>query len=734
MSESDPLVDGSRRRDVDGGGGGGGGGGGASRWCNRALLLTLIVALVSVSLLFNMKMRAMTAHMASEDSMIHTLEKTVREQADVIERFADSVTNSDVLARVNGLEDRLNVTAQTLSDRLEATEDRIGNLLNATLLTLNTIVNEAQTEIHGEVDRVKEDVDEYVRTTQDQFSMENSFMVYQLAGTFTLLACLITMWHMTAHLRKFKEPYVQRKILAILWMSPIYGITSWLSLVYPMLEGYLAVVKDFYEAYVIYQFLSFLIAVLGRGDRSAVVNLLAGHADHLEPPFRLFSKCFPRHYESNHEMAEEVLLQCQAFAMQFVFCRPLTTIGIFVCNKVEFFGRGESSTDYRSPQFWFLMIQNVSVFVAFSGLLKFYHAVQDDLAWCRPFPKFLCIKGIVFMTFWQGLAIAILAKTTGQDAAPGVAQASDGDDDEDPDIWAKQAQNFLICLEMLGFSIAHFYCFPTEEWEPGYRPKVEKDTKFGDNIALRDFFSDLKLVLKGNKKRRKSKRKSAKKIDEEEGGGDGSGDGSDGETEADQSVYTETTAGGSSSVIGEGPDEPVTPQMKKAAARLMASLNFQDFDSDEFTQLRRDEFADDEVDEETREGMAGLMEKIARMSDEDSADDDGGAAAAGSGRGAGGKGAEGLNGAGGSYGALAESEAEEEDGRRRKVNFEPATEDEEEELGSPEVLVSSDHVADVQTEPKETTETSGLLSTGEEDEEMHTENDHLLRPSLWTTK
>jgi hypothetical protein len=73
--------------------------------------------------------------------------------------------------------------------------------------------------------------------------------------------------------------------------------------------------------------------------------------------------------------------------------------------------------------------------------------VDKDLAWCRPFAKFLCIKGVVFMTFWQGLAISILAQTTdvgGQDEVE----------------WAQSAQNFLICLEMLLFSIAHFYCFP----------------------------------------------------------------------------------------------------------------------------------------------------------------------------------------------------------------------------------------------------------------------------------
>lgn len=115
------------------------------------------------------------------------------------------------------------------------------------------------------------------------------------------------------------------------------------------------------------------------------------------------------------------------------------------------------------------------------------------ISWCRPFPKFLCIKGIVFVTFWQGLVISILASTS-------VTGRGSGHAGEDPNISGRQAQNFLICLEMLLFSIFHFHCFPTEEWQENYQPSQLKDTQFGDNIALRDFFSDLKVMMNSRKK------------------------------------------------------------------------------------------------------------------------------------------------------------------------------------------------------------------------------------------
>ena len=83
---------------------------------------------------------------------------------------------------------------------------------------------------------------------------EHSLTLFQMAGTFTLLTCLITMFHMSTHLRKWNEPFVQRKIVTILWMSPIYALSSFFSLLLPVAEGYLAIIKDFYEAYVVYTF------------------------------------------------------------------------------------------------------------------------------------------------------------------------------------------------------------------------------------------------------------------------------------------------------------------------------------------------------------------------------------------------------------------------------------------------------------------------------------------------
>ena len=220
---------------------------------NRILIIVLLVLLVTVSVFFETQQIHLAQQLQNDETTISQLLSTVESQGKVIARFNESVTNSDVVARLNKLDKRMTASQEALEEKLDVTVQDVNEKLDETLKKLDDTVATAEKQIGEQVETVKKDFEQYVVRTEDQFSMENSFMVYQLAGTFTLLSCLISMWHMTAHLRKMKQPVIQRKILAILWMSPIYAITSWFSLVFPNAEGYLAIIKDAYESYIIYQ-------------------------------------------------------------------------------------------------------------------------------------------------------------------------------------------------------------------------------------------------------------------------------------------------------------------------------------------------------------------------------------------------------------------------------------------------------------------------------------------------
>lgn len=343
-------------------------------------------------------------------------------------------------------------------------------------------LNEQSERIDELVKQVQENQSHQIDQLNQKVEQNQSLALYQMAGVFVVLVCLLTMFHMSSHLRHYNEPIVQRKIITILWMSPIYGVTSFLSLVFPQADGYLAVIRDFYEAYVVYNFLSFLIAVLGRGNREVVVDVLAQHADHLAKPARcLNSFYYPPPESSDKALANAVLFECQVLCMQFVLVRPLTSVANFISITIHDPDATDNDGDkwayFKSPGFYIAMVTNITVFLAFRGLLRFYHATKDDIMWLQPFSKFMAIKGIVFLTFWQGLLISILvniqdgAKSGGGDSSSTMvynttatqqASSSGGSDEKSPHERAQEIQNILICLEMLFFSIAHWCVFPAE--------------------------------------------------------------------------------------------------------------------------------------------------------------------------------------------------------------------------------------------------------------------------------
>lgn len=460
-------------------------GGRIRRFICIAILLAGITAAYTISLItvynrLNSKIVALTSSEIKDDkdhkALDHNITVQLKNMTDVSNELA-------------------NIKAQLIyQDKLlERLRDTVDYELVDTVKKLNITVKQVQSNVEQQVQEVNENV-----------SSQNSLMAYQFAGTFAILGTLISFWHMMNHIRKLNEPMIQRKIIAILWMIPIYSISAWLSLVFISAETYLSLLKDLYEAYIIYTFLSFLIAVLARGNRNAVINLLAQHADHLKPPIKFKFWTKKQTFATPRHKAEAVLDQCQILCMQFVFIRPVTSVITIICDAIH-----ESSWDYRYPQFYIMWIVNISIFFAFTGLLRFYHVVKNDLNWINPFAKFLCIKGVVFLTFWQGIAISFVANAVYAHAEI---------DDFSALEWSKEAQSFLICLEMFLFAIAHCFVFPTDEWEAGYREKEKRriKAKFGDNLALRDFVKDVKFVMM---KKKSPNKKSAKydKISNGEG-------------------------------------------------------------------------------------------------------------------------------------------------------------------------------------------------------------------------
>ena len=83
-----------------------------------------------------------------------------------------------------------------------------------------------------------------------------------LAGLFTILTATITLYEVALHLEYFSRPHLQRHIIRILLMPPIYAIDSWFCLRFMEARTVLTPIRELYEAYTIYNFFMYLLRYL----------------------------------------------------------------------------------------------------------------------------------------------------------------------------------------------------------------------------------------------------------------------------------------------------------------------------------------------------------------------------------------------------------------------------------------------------------------------------------------
>jgi hypothetical protein len=90
------------------------------------------------------------------------------------------------------------------------------------------------------------------------------FAAFYSSGAFVLITVAMSTKLIYNHLTNWYMPDVQKYVVRILWMVPIYSVQSWLSLRFHTASIYFDTVRDFYEAYVIQSFLYYLMELLGK--------------------------------------------------------------------------------------------------------------------------------------------------------------------------------------------------------------------------------------------------------------------------------------------------------------------------------------------------------------------------------------------------------------------------------------------------------------------------------------
>lgn len=266
------------------------------------------------------------------------------------------------------------------------------------------------------------------------------------------------------HLYRYTQPAHQRYIIRILFMVPIYAICSWISLVDRYFSLYLETFRDCYESWVVYNFLSLCLAYVGGPGN--VINRMAGKE--VAPSWLAMTCCLP-----SLPVDGVYIRMCKQGALQFVFLKPILASLTLLLTWAGVYGDQEIKANKAYPYIAF--VYNLSYSVALYSLLLFYLGAHDLLKPYKPLLKFVLVKSVIFLTFWQSILCATLVSN---------GTLEDGEE-------GRALQNVLICVEMIIAAAMMQFAFPHADYDDsGDAGKRGFMTNVGHAISLNDVVSD----------------------------------------------------------------------------------------------------------------------------------------------------------------------------------------------------------------------------------------------------
>jgi len=267
--------------------------------------------------------------------------------------------------------------------------------------------------------------------------------------------CVVSLWGVFRHLQHYTRPSLQRYVVRICLMVPVYSLMSYLSLSHPSEALIFDTIRDVYEAWVVYCFLVLVLEYAG--GEGTCANKLADN-----PPMR---HPWPLCKLSPIALDTRFLRRCKQGALQFVVIKPVMAV-------ISLSLLASGAYDSTVYQIILLLVYNLSYTMALYALLLFYLATKVLLAPFHPVWKFLAVKSVVFLTYWQGLLVGII---------PGLSAEE-----------AELLNDAILSVEMVFFALLHLCAFSYREFElrDGV-PIVSVLKNATDVVNMKDVVADL---------------------------------------------------------------------------------------------------------------------------------------------------------------------------------------------------------------------------------------------------
>jgi hypothetical protein len=185
-------------------------------------------------------------------------------------------------------------------------------------------------------------------------------------------------------------------------MVPIYAVISFFSLLFYQKTVYLDLLRNCYEAYVVASFFTLLCHYVAPN-----LHEQKEYFRNVQPKPWIFP--FKRVKSPRSGLTWFNLVYLCVF--QFAVTRPFFTI---VAAVLETQGRYcSSSIRPKNGHLWIVLLEGASILTAMYFLGQFYAQLKEDVTAHKAALKVLCIKVVMFLCFWQGWFLALLARHNG---------------------------------------------------------------------------------------------------------------------------------------------------------------------------------------------------------------------------------------------------------------------------------------------------------------------------------
>lgn len=166
--------------------------------------------------------------------------------------------------------------------------------------------------------------------------------------------------------------------------------------------------------------------------------------------------------------------------LQFVLIKPITSVLALILAGWDKYDEGDFSL--TSGYIYCSFINNISVSISLYYLALLYTITKDVLD-SSVLYKFLCIKSLIFFSFWQSCVFGVLIRCgvfgQGEEAA----------------LYSIKTQNLILCVELAIASYYFWKSFGIKEFTIKQKREYSVIKSVGEVLNVKDIITDAHVTF-----------------------------------------------------------------------------------------------------------------------------------------------------------------------------------------------------------------------------------------------